>query len=70
MLKNIILFIIIVFIFFGAYKFVNQFTTTAKRKADESLSVPEIGTIIKGTKGLKKTSEENLKKYDDPSIYE
>ncbi|MGH7885376.1 MAG: hypothetical protein ACRENO_06740 [Thermodesulfobacteriota bacterium] len=70
MIKKIILFIIVISIFAGAYKFVIQFTTTAQRKAEESLSVPQIGAIIKGAKGLKKTSEENVQKYDDSSTYE
>lgn len=70
MLKNLILFIIVVSIFYGAYLFFNQFISNARRNAEESISVPQIGVIMKGAKGLQKKSEDNVKKYDDPSYDE
>lgn len=70
MLKNIILFIIVVSLFYGAYKFYDKFTYTAQRKASESITVPRIGVIIKGAKGLQEQSEENVRKHESEDYFE
>lgn len=65
MLKNIILLIIVLSVFYGAYLLVNEFVSSAGKKADNSLSLPQIGVILKDTKDIQKKSEEKVQKYND-----
>lgn len=65
MMKKIILFILIFLAIIFFFRFTEEFEERAKKQTEQSLSVPQIKRIIKDVKGLKKTSQENVEKYND-----
>lgn len=51
-------------------KLINKFEEKAKEQTEQSLSVPQIKRVMKDVKGLKETSKENVRKYNDSSVSE
>ncbi len=67
MMKKIILFTLIFLAIILFFKLTEKYEEQAKKQTEQSLSVPQIKRVMKDVKGLKETSKENVKKYNDSS---
>ncbi|NIP30926.1 MAG: hypothetical protein GTO02_14065 [Candidatus Dadabacteria bacterium] len=65
MLKKIILIIIILILLFFSYKAINNFRQHVQRQGDQSLSLKDIGKVMKDVKGLKEQRKRNVKEYNE-----